>query len=129
MEEDMELYTDPINIKESFASPSYQKVLKRITQLNPNRILLGLTATPTRMQDYDRKRLFDMFNVTVNAENNIGNYEGYIYEVTLKNLLISGFLANPVYKKIETNIAGEIEYLITEEDEAFLIHLENYQKN
>lgn len=80
-------------------SPSYQKVLKRITQLNPNRILLGLTATPTRMQDYDRKRLFDMFNVTVNAENNIGNAKGYIYEVTLKNLLISGFLANPIYKK------------------------------
>lgn len=100
-------------------SPSYQKVLKRITQLNPNRILLGLTATPTRMQDYDRKRLFDMFNVTVNAESNIGDYKGYIYEVTLKNLLISGFLANPVYKKIETNIAGEIEYLITEDDEAF----------
>lgn len=100
-------------------SPSYQKVLKRITQLNPNRILLGLTATPTRMQDYDRKRLFDMFNVTVNAESNIGDSKGYIYEVTLKNLLISGFLANPVYKKIETNIAGEIEYLITEDDEAF----------
>lgn len=100
-------------------SPSYQKVLKRITQLNPNRILLGLTATPTRMQDYDRKRLFDMFNVTVNLENNIANSKGYIYEVTLKNLLISGFLANPIYKKIETNIAGEIEYLITEEDEAF----------
>ena len=57
-------------------SPSYQKVLKRITQLNPNRILLGLTATPTRMQDYDRKRLFDMFNVTVNVENNIGNTKG-----------------------------------------------------
>lgn len=100
-------------------SPSYQKVLKRITQLNPNRILLGLTATPTRMQDYDRKRLFDMFNVTVNAESNTGDSKGYIYEVTLKNLLISGFLANPVYKKIETNIAGEIEYLITEDDEAF----------
>lgn len=100
-------------------SPSYQKVLKRITQLNPNRILLGLTATPTRMQDYDRKRLFDMFNVTVNAESNIGHSKGYIYEVTLKNLLISGFLANPVYKKIETNIEGEIEYLITEDDEAF----------
>ena len=100
-------------------SPSYQKVLKRITQLNPNRILLGLTATPTRMQDYDRKRLFDMFNVTENLGSNIGNSKGYIYEVTLKNLLINGFLANPIYKKIETNIVGEIEYSITEEDEAF----------
>lgn len=100
-------------------SPSYQKVLKRITQLNPNRILLGVTATPTRMQDYDKKRLFDIFNVTVNAENKIGNSKGYVYEVTLKKLLINGFLANPIYKKIETNIAGEIEYLITEEDEAF----------
>lgn len=48
------------------------------------------------MQDYDRKRLFDMFNVTVNVENNIGNTKGYIYEVTLKNLLISGFLANSI---------------------------------
>lgn len=100
-------------------SPSYQKVLKRITQLNPNRILLGLTATPTRMQEYDRKRLFDMFNVTVNSENNIGNSKGYIYEVTLKKLLINGFLANPIYKKIETNIVGEVEYSISQEDEAF----------
>lgn len=100
-------------------SPSYQKVLKRITQLNPNRILLGLTATPTRMQEYDRKRLFEMFNVIVNANNNIGNSKGYIYEVTLKKLLINGFLANPIYKKIETNIVGEIEYSITKDDEAF----------
>ncbi|MCD2503203.1 DEAD/DEAH box helicase family protein [Clostridium sp. NSJ-145] len=100
-------------------SPSYQKVLKRITQLNPNRILLGLTATPTRMQAYDKKRLFDMFNVTVNAENKIGNSKGYIYEVTLKKLLINGFLANPIYKKIETNIVGEVEYIISDEDEAF----------
>ena len=100
-------------------SPSYQKVLKRITQLNPNRILLGLTATPTRMQNYDKKRLLEMFNVTSNLERKIGNSKGYIYEITLKSLLINGFLANPVYKKIETNIEGEIQYLITKEDEDF----------
>ena len=100
-------------------SPSYRKVLMRITELNPNRILLGLTATPTRMQDYDKKRLFNMFNVTKNKENNIGSSNGYIYEVTLNNLLINGFLAKPVYKKIETNIVGEIEYSITKEDEEF----------
>lgn len=100
-------------------SPSYRKVLKRITELNPNRVLLGLTATPTRMQDYDKKRLFNMFNVTINKENNIGNSKGYIYEVTLKKLLINGFLAKPIYKRIETNIVGEIEYSVTEEDEDF----------
>ena len=37
-------------------APQYQKVLNRITEINCNRILLGLTATPTRMQDGDYKK-------------------------------------------------------------------------
>lgn len=100
-------------------SPSYTKALKRIAALNPNRILLGLTATPTRMQESDYKRLLNLFNVTDNIKKNIGDKKGYIFEVTLKRLLLDGFLARPVYKRIETEIMGDAEFEITAEDEGF----------
>jgi len=32
-------------------SPSYRKVIQKISEINPKRLLLGLTATPYRMQD------------------------------------------------------------------------------
>jgi len=97
---------------------SYQKVIKRMTSLNPNRILLGLTATPTRMQESEKYRLQKMFNVDENIKNHIGQH-GYIYEITLQKLIQSGFLANPIYEKINTEIVGKIEYNLTPEDEAF----------
>jgi len=31
-------------------SLQYAKVLKRITKIDPNRIFIGLTSTPTRMK-------------------------------------------------------------------------------
>lgn len=97
---------------------SYQMVIKRMTSLNPNRILLGLTATPTRMQESEKYRLQKMFNVDENIKNHIGQH-GYIYEITLQKLIQSGFLANPIYEKINTEIVGKIEYNLTPEDEAF----------
>lgn len=99
---------------------NYQKIIKRMTTLNPNRILLGLTATPTRMQDSQKLRLLRMFNADKNIKNNIGvKRKGYVYEVTLKQLLASGFLANPKYIPVSTDIVGEIEYECTKEDELF----------
>ncbi len=100
-------------------SPQYQKVIKRLTELNPKRLLIGLTATPTRMQDGEKRKLAEMFNVYRNLESNSGTNKGYIYEVTLKQLLITGFLANPIYEKVETNINGEIAYDFTPEDEIY----------
>lgn len=100
-------------------SPSYQKVLKKITEINPKRILLGLTATPTRMQDYDYSKLTKVFNIKENLKLGKGTKNGYVHEVTLKRLLLDGFLAQPLYKRIETHINGEIEYDLTEEDEQF----------
>lgn len=99
-------------------SASYQKVLKRITQLNHNRILLGLTATPLRMNDSEQKKLHSIFNIEQNIQHHIG-INGYVYRVTLKQLLMSGFLAEPKYKKISTEINGEIEYDLTDEDKDF----------
>lgn len=100
-------------------SPSYKKVIKRITDLNPNRILLGLTATPIRMQDADQKRLMKIFNVDTNRNSKVGGKKGYVYEEKLKNLLINGSLAKPIYKRVDTKIDGDIEYSLSKEDEEF----------
>lgn len=99
---------------------NYQKVIKRITSLNPNRNLLGLTATPIRMQDAEQKRLQAMFNISQNLAKKKGIH-GYVYEVTLKQLLVSGFLAKPIYERVNTKIIGEVEYDCTPEDEAFFV--------
>ena len=45
------------------AMPSYQKVLKRMQRINPHLVLLGLTATPRRMQN--NNRLLRMFHLRV----------------------------------------------------------------
>ena len=100
-------------------SPSYKKVIHRITEINPQRILLGLTATPYRMQESEHYQLLRQFNVHENINKQIGTDKGYIYEVTLKELLLLGFLAEPIYKRIETCINAEVEFEFTPEDSAF----------
>lgn len=99
---------------------NYQKVIKRMTGLNNNRILLGLTATPKRMQESEQRKLQQMFNINENQLKKIGT-NGYVYEVTLKQLLMSGYLAKPIYERINTEIIGEVEYQITVEDEDFFM--------
>ena len=99
-------------------SASYQKVLDRIRKLNPNMVLLGLTATPYRMNPADQNYLQMMFNVNDNIRRHKGK-NGFVYAVTLKELLVSGFLANPVYEKVRTQLIGEIEYECSPEDEAY----------
>lgn len=97
---------------------NYQKVLNRITNLNPNRVLLGLTATPKRMTEYDQKKLQTLFRINYNIEHNVGT-KGYVYEITLKDLIASRFLAVPKYVPIDTQLIGEVEFDCTAEDEAF----------
>ena len=100
-------------------SASYKKVLKKITELNPGRLLLGLTATPTRMQDTEKAQLYKIFNVNENIKSRNGSPKGFIYEVTLKELLLNGFLAKPIYKRVEIQIDGDIEFNISKEDEIY----------
>lgn len=99
-------------------SASYQKVLNRIKALNPNMVLLGLTATPYRMNEYEQNKLQSMFNINSNISKGIGK-KGFVYEITLKELIASGFLADPKYIPVYTKIVGEIEYDCTDEDEEF----------
>ena len=97
---------------------NYQKVLNKIKTLNPNMVLLGLTATPVRMKDYEQQRLRRLFNIDMNIDKKKG-WHGYVYEVTLKQLIKSGFLAKPYYEKVDTKIIGEIEYECSTADEEF----------
>ena len=99
-------------------SASYQKVLSRIKVLNPNMVLLGLTATPYRMNEYEQNKLQSMFNINSNISKGIGK-KGFVYEITIKELIASGFLADPKYIPVYTKIVGEIEYDCTDEDEEF----------
>ncbi len=99
---------------------NYQKVLKKMTALNKNRVLLGLTATPKRMQESEQKRLQRMFSINQNLLEKRGT-NGYVYEVTLKQLLMAGYLAQPIYERINTEIIGEVEYHCTPEDEEFFM--------
>ena len=99
-------------------SASYQKVLNRIKVLNPNMVLLGLTATPYRMNEYEQNKLQSMFNINSNLSKGIGK-KGFVYEITLKELIASGFLADPKYIPVYTKIIGDIEYNCNEDDEEF----------
>lgn len=100
-------------------SPSYQKVLNRFMQINPNTCILGLTATPTRMQTLDRNKLYNLFKVTQNIDNNCGTDKGFIYEISLKQLILNGALAKPIYERVKTEIDADIEFDLTLSDELF----------
>ena len=97
---------------------NYQKVIRRMTALNPNRVLLGLTATPKRMQDAEQRRLQKMFNVDANILKKKG-MNGFVYEVTMAQLLASGFLAKPIPEKVETKIVGDVTFEITDKDREY----------
>ena len=100
-----------IIIDEAHHAPmrSYQKVLDRIRHINPSMILLGLTATPKRLQD--NNTLLKMFNVEQNKE----KYgKGFIYEVSLQHLIQYEYLATPHYIPVNTDIKAENEYNIDE---------------
>ncbi|WP_270771120.1 DEAD/DEAH box helicase [Intestinibacter bartlettii] len=101
--------------------PSFRKILSKITELNPNRILLGITATPTRMQESEQIRLYKMFDCFEDIKTAKQNKENprFIYEVQLKDLIANGTLANPRYQKIETNIEGKVDFEISENDEKY----------
>lgn len=61
-----------------------------------------------------------MFNINQNLAKKKGIHR-YVYEVTLKQLLVSGFLAQPIYERVNTKIIGEVEYNCTPEDEKFFM--------
>ena len=88
---------------------SYQDVLDTIRGINPSMILLGLTATPKRLEG--NHLLMEMFNVEQNRKKR-GN--GFIYEVSLQHLIQYEYLATPHYIPVNTEIQGDTAYHLTE---------------
>lgn len=99
-------------------SRGYRRVITRMTNLNPNRILLGLTATPYRMSEDEQAILQDMFNVNKNLRYNKG-INGFVYQITNTDLIRTKFLAAPIPVKVPTNIDSKFEFDVTDEDIEF----------
>lgn len=100
--------------------PSYQKVLDRIDKINQNRVLLGLTATPIRMSEQETVKLNKLFKAKeyVDREREEIKYK-YIYEIALGQLIKTGFLSKPYYKYIQTEIKGDVEFDLSNEEIGF----------
>lgn len=77
------------------SAPGYLRVLGELQKHNAP--LLGLTATPVRMDEADQKRLWNLFG-------------GVIYEIDKKTLFNKGILATPVLETVNTKIEFEREF-------------------
>lgn len=82
-------------------APSYRRVLET---LNRDEIrLLGLTATPTRMIERERRQLWSLLGKPV-------------YEIQKQDLIASGILASPVLVTVETHCEFESEFTDSEKE-------------
>lgn len=73
-------------------APSYRTILQEISKTAGDVKLLGLTATPKRINDTESKRLMKLF------DNNI------VYSVGMSELISKGFLSTPHYERVDTGI-------------------------
>ena len=87
-------------------APSYQKIVDTIMKKRPHAKLLGLTATPVRMTESGSRELMSMFDNTI------------IYNQSMKNLIIEGYLSDPECTRIHTK--EDFESGLTEEEIAFI---------
>ena len=87
-------------------APSYCRIIRAIRSLAPNAKLLGLTATPVRLQERETKALMQLFQNTI------------IYSVSMSKLIANGTLATPEYIQRETNV--DIEAIITLDEQRYI---------
>lgn len=79
------------------AMPSYEKVLRKCHSINPNILLLGLTATPLRE---DKK---DLLHIFLNVAD----------QVTLTELITAGWLVNPITKVLDVGVTDQLSSIRT----------------
>ena len=84
-------------------APSYQLIIAEIQKLAQNVKLLGLTATPVRMSEAGTQKLMHLFDDTI------------IYNIAMSELIANGFLSEPHYERIETNIDFDTTISIDEQ--------------
>lgn len=78
------------------AAPSYLRLLRSLRERSVR--LLGLTATPVRVDPDDERRLHNLFDATI------------LYQITRRELTERGFLAAPVFETVHTEITFEREF-------------------
>ena len=96
------------------AAPGYSALLKQLRELGCR--LLGLTATPVRMDKDDQKRLVFLFRGN-DDEKTVKNGEP-IYQISRRELTDDGILALPSFETVKTRI--EVEREFTPEDFKYL---------
>ena len=84
-------------------APTYRETIKFIRKCRKNVKLLGLTATPVRANYKDSAELLKIFDNTI------------VYSIKLKDLIVSGVLATPVFIRKETYEEFEPQISIDEE--------------
>lgn len=84
-------------------APSYRAIIREIYKLCSNVKLLGLTATPTRVSNIETKRLLNFFDRKI------------IYSISMSTLIAKGFLSDPKYEKINTQIEVSTNFTIDEQ--------------
>ncbi len=77
-------------------APGYARLLRKLKSWGCK--LLGLTATPVRMNDDDQKRLAALFDQKV------------IYQVTRRELTANGILAAPAFETVKTQVNLEKDF-------------------
>lgn len=87
-------------------APSYRETIRFIRQYRKDVKLLGITATPVRANDEDGAKLMNIFG------NNV------VYNISLSALIKKGILADPKFKRVETN--EEIEPIISIDEERMI---------
>ncbi|MGH4139460.1 DEAD/DEAH box helicase family protein [Clostridium sp.] len=85
---------------------SYRKTIDYIRKVRKNAKLLGLTATPVRMNDKESKYLLQLF------DNNI------IYSIPMSELITKQILAEPEFERIETGT--DVEAITSIDEEKFI---------
>ncbi len=87
-------------------APSYKIIIKEIQRIATKSKLLGLTATPVRMTPEDTASLMKIFDSKI------------IYNVSMSKLVADGYLSEPCYSKVDTNI--DFETTITLDEQKYI---------
>lgn len=87
-------------------APSYRRIVNEIRKKTPDALLLGLTATPVRFNDYSTAELYRLFE---------GNF---IYTKGMSELIKNGVLSEPHFSRIETGM--DFEPQITTEEGKYI---------
>ncbi len=73
-------------------APSYRRIIKAVREQRPDSKLLGLTATPVRINENDTKALMHIYE------------DKPIYSVSMSKLIAEKTLATPIHIPRETNV-------------------------